>query len=617
MDQEMGETGGEGQGDTQSAPSVVEPAISQHNEDVSSHVVLAEWPRRAWHFRVQPAPAYWTKRDATKFLDSIAIAPPLLTRVEKMHLKNHFYITLQNLSASERLEESINATLGDEQGDATLTANCPTVVRDAVARIERAELPSRARLENEDSNERWVVVIAEDPAARKRARVDDKFERLEQKRRVMNDGERGAGDVVAPWRKKSYSEQVVLKKASLTIALEKVMSSLWKECKFSHGNSTWPPSIVHARGKGVCCPLEIFIEAPEECQEYYRNKNEFSVGLDDSNRLAVGYSLGLISDGETRVAQADLECLTTSKRAIQVADCLRNAFESTMLPAWDKRKHTGVWRLVMVREGIRTGDCIVIIVIHPQNLEGQVIRSAQDVVSRSLKTLGFVTGAMWQSFTGVSNAVELDTSLEPLFGEQVFHECIAGMRFRVSPSAFLQVNTIMAEKLYHLITDWLAPDSDSIVLDICCGTGTIGMFISRTASAHRVYGIELVREAVEDAKRNAEVNQLTRCAFVAGKAENTINGILSQVGTRGCVSVVDPPRSGLHQTVVRAIRASPTISRIAYVACNPENFWMNAVGFCRPRSNAFRGEPFRLVKAAGVDLFPQTPHCEMVVLLER
>ncbi|NP_001412033.1 tRNA (uracil-5-)-methyltransferase homolog A isoform 7 [Mus musculus] len=205
--------------------------------------------------------------------------------------------------------------------------------------------------------------------------------------------------------------------------------------------------------------------------------------------------------------------------------------------------------------------------------------------------------------------------LEHMAGDQCIQEDLLGLTFRISPHAFFQVNTPAAEVLYTVIQEWAQLDGGSTVLDVCCGTGTIGLALA--PKVKRVVGIELCQEAVEDARMNALTNELSNVEFHCGRAEDLVPGLVSRLSSHQLVAVLDPPRAGLHSKVILAIRKAENIKRLLYVSCNPRAAMGNFVDLCRAPSNRVKGTPFHPVKAVAVDLFPQTPHCEMLILFER
>ncbi|KAB5540683.1 hypothetical protein DKX38_013657 [Salix brachista] len=313
--------------------------------------------------------------------------------------------------------------------------------------------------------------------------------------------------------------------------------------------------------------------------------------------------------------------------------------------------------------------------------------------------------------------------------EARIHDYISNLLFSISPTAFFQVNTLAAEKLYSLAGDWAGLGPDSLLFDICCGTGTIGLTLADRVGM--LVGIEMNASAVSDAHRNAEINGIKNCRFVCAKAEDVIGSLLkdyldvpqkegeqlnaseirdkdiatvevnnapmddvldssknpshdlgngegasghsendgqeiqgqlqksctskegstSMLHFKNVVAIVDPPRGGLHPTVsvvslcyvIKVLRTHSRVRRLVYISCNPETLVANAIELCTPspekfekgnRNRAWRkmssaglarhrtksmpiSEPFRPVKAMAVDLFPHTPHCELVMLLER
>lgn len=169
--------------------------------------------------------------------------------------------------------------------------------------------------------------------------------------------------------------------------------------------------------------------------------------------------------------------------------------------------------------------------------------------------------------------------------------------------------------LYSAVGEWAQLDQDSTVLDVCCGTGTIGISLAKRVK--KVIGIELCQEAVEDAKVNAKLNGLSNVEFHCGKAEDVFPNILNALVSPKLTAIVDPPRAGLHSKVILAIRRAEHLKRLVYVACNAKAAMNNFIDLCRAPSNRVHGAPFRPVRAMSVDLFPQTMHVEMLLLLER
>jgi len=195
---------------------------------------------------------------------------------------------------------------------------------------------------------------------------------------------------------------------------------------------------------------------------------------------------------------------------------------------------------------------------------------------------------------------------ELLAGSDRLEEEIGGMRLRISSSAFFQTNTEMAERLYRLAIDYAQPAGTDRVYDLYCGIGTIGLLMAPRAA--EVWGLELIEEAIADAIANARLNEIDNARFFAGDVRLALRELVAQAG-RPDILVVDPPRSGVSQKVVRRIiEAAPR--RIVYVSCNPTTLAPNAAQLVGDGG-------YRLRRVRPVDMFPQTPHIECVALLER
>jgi tRNA (uracil-5-)-methyltransferase len=219
--------------------------------------------------------------------------------------------------------------------------------------------------------------------------------------------------------------------------------------------------------------------------------------------------------------------------------------------------------------------------------------------------------------------------------------------FQISPGAFFQVNTEGAEILYRLVVDKIreiAPDpSRTLLFDVCCGTGTIGLTCLKAGVVGRVVGVDISEPAIMDAKRNASLNgystelsddsihadesPVTR--FVASRAELVLGREIQRVkqlqrrndgppDILQFVAVVDPAREGLHADVIKAIRSNNQICHLVYVSCNPTaTLVRDAALLCSPPTKRYTGRPFRIVAATPVDMFPLTNHCEMVMTFHR
>lgn len=209
-------------------------------------------------------------------------------------------------------------------------------------------------------------------------------------------------------------------------------------------------------------------------------------------------------------------------------------------------------------------------------------------------------------------------------------ESLGNCVFEISPGAFFQVNTAGAELLYHIAVDKVrgavkSPDK-TVLFDVCCGTGTIGLTCMKEGVVGRVVGVDISAPAIANANRNASLNGFdpdskdSKVRFVAERAEKVLHHEIkkNQGLDLDFVALVDPARGGLHPDVVRTIRCTEEIKRLVYVSCNPTGSLVCDAGLlCSPLTKRYKGTPFTVVSATPVDMFPLTDHCEMVMVFER
>ncbi|KAK9168852.1 hypothetical protein Syun_000992 [Stephania yunnanensis] len=563
---------------------------------------------------------------------------------------------------------------------------------------------------------------------------------------------RSARDSVTPLAHLPYNEQLEQKKKSLEQILKKLTRNARKACPDAVPFPEW----VHKSKAigGLPCKFEGIVESP--VVDGYRNKCEFSIGFSTRGMTTVGFMLGNFREGVTAVEEP-IDCPNVSKIACKYAVIFQEFLQRSSLPVWNRLNNTGYWRQLTVREGRNPHQTVdakdpegnilevmLIIQVRSVSFDDKVTRSELQQMAEAFAHGASasspplpLTSLVVQDHRGISNAAPADAPLYPMpipkaqsglapqgennCEEARIHDYICNLQFSISPTAFFQVNTLAAEKLYSLAGDWAGLGPDTLLFDICCGTGTIGLTL-----AHRVgmvVGVEMNASAVSDAQRNAEINGIKNCRFVCAKAEDVIGSLLKEYlsltkneeealhvsqsiktfdvdnqenGTsstrldlensdiesvknvsgspntmddlggpdpknctskvdngkvdgpstsfKNVVAIVDPPRVGLHPIVIKVLRTHSVLRRLVYISCNPDSLVANAIELCTPsavkaekgnkNNRAWRNmssaglarhraksmpssEAFQPVKAMAVDLFPHTPHCEMVMLLER
>jgi 23S rRNA (uracil1939-C5)-methyltransferase len=287
------------------------------------------------------------------------------------------------------------------------------------------------------------------------------------------------------------------------------------------------------------------------------------------------------------------ECLLVSERVDAVRRAVLEWARSRGLSAFDRRTHEGLLRNLVVREGRRTGQLQVRLVVGDGELDESSLATAVDADG----VLVTRTDALAETTLGGRTTL--------VAGEADLAEELAGLRFQISPEAFFQTNTEMAERLYGIAGEAAALSGYERVYDLFCGIGTIGLALAPRAG--EVWGLEVVEPAVADAIRNARENEIANARFFAGDVRLALRELAEKAG-RPDVVVVDPPRAGLSAKIVRRIiEAAP--KRIVYVSCNPTTLAPNAAQLVEAG--------YTLGPVRPVDMFPQTPHIECVAVFDR
>ncbi|KAG9262047.1 hypothetical protein AMEX_G25675 [Astyanax mexicanus] len=417
---------------------------------------------------------------------------------------------------------------------------------------------------------------------------------------------------VTPLWKIPYEEQLRRKEQEV----ETVLQNLARE--IGNNNKAMLPwlFVQKEKNKNMCCPLEPIRPSPQQTE--YRNKCEFVIGIGaDGEDKTVGFRLGKYKGGSCAVV-SPADTVHTPKSAIRVVQAFQRYIRTTPYAVYSPETYEGHWRQLTVRTS-RTNQIMAMVFFNPQKLSeeelGSLKKSLGQYFTEGDGRESRITSLHFVRMGQRTSAGTEDLPCELVAGDEWIHEELLGLKFRISPHSFFQTNTPAAEVLYSAVGEWAQLDQESTVLDVCCGTGTIGISLAKRVK--KVIGIELCQEAVEDAKVNAKANNLTNVEFHCGKAEDIFPTVLNAVVSPNVTAIVDPPRAGLHSKVILAIRRAEHLKRLVYVACNAKAAKNNFVDLCRAPSNRVRGSPFRPVRAMAVDLFPQTMHCETILLFER
>ena len=320
--------------------------------------------------------------------------------------------------------------------------------------------------------------------------------------------------------------------------------------------------------------------------EGYRNKCEFAIGVNPDNRmLTVGFKL------DPRSASPDVGPVDhlrhVPRNMKEVVKALEKYLRSTKFKHFDYQTGSGHWVTAVVKMTLKE-ETLININFVPQNLSGPEVK----YIKRGLRNyFEFGEGARCKvtSLFFSEKSLSGQGSLENLYGPDAIVERMFDLELLISPRAYFCINTKGAETLVNTIAVLANLHRNLTLLDICCGTGTIGLSLAKRVG--NVQGVDLAGEAVDDARRNMKINKIDNAHFVAGPAEDLIPQMIGQAKHEEIVAVIDPPRTGIAMKAIRQLRAS-RIKKIVYVSSDPKSSIKNFIDLARPSSTTFFGDPF-------------------------
>lgn len=338
----------------------------------------------------------------------------------------------------------------------------------------------------------------------------------------------------------------------------------------------------------------------------YRNKAQFPIGADkDGNPVAGFYA------SRTHEIIPVRDCVLGVEQNRAVLDAVLAWMRDYGAAPYDEASGTGLIRHVLIRYGFSTGQLMVCLIINGTGIP------AKERLIDALCTISGMTGISVNINQDRTNVI-LGDKTKTIWGQpcitdsiylrecETFQRTSTSVRYQISPQSFYQVNPFQTEKLYSLALEYAGLTGKETVWDLYCGIGTISLFLAQRAG--KVYGVEIVPQAVEDARRNAGTNGITNIEFIAGKAEEVLPEFYARGTARPDVIVVDPPRRGCDTACIETmLRMAP--DRIVYVSCDPATLARDLKALC--------DGGYEIKKVRGVDQFGQTRHVETIVLIQR
>lgn len=326
----------------------------------------------------------------------------------------------------------------------------------------------------------------------------------------------------------------------------------------------------------------------------YRNKAQFPIGRGKDGRPVAGFYAGRT---HTIIPQED--CVLGIRENQSILEVILGFMEEYSIPAYREEDGTGLVRHVLIRSGFATRELMVCLVIN-----GETLPKAQVLVER-LKDIAGIASISLNINTARTNVI-LGDRVEVLWGKPYIEDVLDGVRYQISPLSFYQVNPIQTRELYRKALQYAGLHGTETVWDLYCGIGTISLFLA--GQAGYVYGVEIVPPAIEDARKNAQLNGIENAEFFVGKAEEVLPRKYQEEQISADVIVVDPPRKGCDSAVLETmLQIRP--KRIVYISCDPATLARDLKILCQGR--------YKLQKVQPVDMFPHTTHVETVCLLLR
>ena len=333
----------------------------------------------------------------------------------------------------------------------------------------------------------------------------------------------------------------------------------------------------------------------------YRNKAQFPFGTDKEGNPITGFYAGRTHD-----IIANTDCALGVEQNKEILEIILQYMRENKIKSYDEKTGKGLIRHALIRYGFKTKEIMVCLVVN-----GKRLPKAERLIEKLIQIEG-MTSITISPNTRRDNVIMGD-SYEILWGQGYITDYIGNVKYQISPLSFYQVNPVQTEKLYGLALEYADLKGDETVWDLYCGIGTISLFLAQKAK--QVYGVEIVPQAIDDAKENAKINAIDNAEFFVGKAEEVLPEYYAEYErehngetAHADVIVVDPPRKGCDETLLETIvKMQP--EKVVYVSCDSATLARDLKYLC--------ANGYEIKMCRGVDQFPQSVHVETVVLLSQ
>lgn len=330
---------------------------------------------------------------------------------------------------------------------------------------------------------------------------------------------------------------------------------------------------------------------------YYRNKLQYPVGINKEQNIVMG-----VYSSRTHNIIPTEECFIQNKECQIIANDILKFIKENNISAYNEETLKGTLRHIVIRIGIKTNEVLVTLVLNDNNLKKE--KELIGFLCKKHKNIKSIV----KNFNTKNTNVILGEKTEVIYGDGYIYDILGDYKFKISPLSFYQVNPIQTEILYNTAIKFAEVEHQEnltkIALDLYCGIGTIGIFASKYFK--KVYGIEIVEQAIEDAKENAKINKIENTEFYAGDVEKVLPKIIEKEKIKPNVVFVDPPRKGLDNNTIKVLEELRP-EKIVYISCNPATL---------ARDLALLNEDYEIKEIQPVDMFPFSKHCEVISVLK-
>lgn len=326
---------------------------------------------------------------------------------------------------------------------------------------------------------------------------------------------------------------------------------------------------------------------------YYRNKAQYPVGKNSEGKAQIG-----VFANRTHEIIPIQECYIQNKKSQEVAKFVIEFINANNISVYNEKTRKGLVRHIVTKVGVKTNEIMCVLVIN-----GKEIPKEKELVTEVTKKFPEVKTIVKNINTQNTNVVMGKENIV-IYGSGYIKDQLGKYIFKISPHSFYQVNPIQAENLYNIGVQAANISKNDIVFDLYCGIGTISLFMAQYAK--KVYGIEIVEQAIQDAKENAKINNIENAEFIAGDVENVLDDLINVKKVIPDVIMIDPPRKGMdNKSVENILNIKP--KKLVYISCNPATLVRDLAKF---------EEEYEVKTIKPVDMFPFTSHVECVSVLE-